>query len=221
MPRNRVIYQSELLYVGPTGARPATGAHTAASTYGNITSAASGILLGSGYIAELYRVQNVSHSWNKRLTDVNQFGELAAIDRVSIEPPTVSLSYSWLQNNLINESLLGMTVSNVGQPQVSCVSGILNGTTDQKNYFLKIVGEGNDASDFNPASYDVISFGNAYLSSYTAQGQVGSFPTVDVSLSCLNAQAQTITQTVGGVIPAVFPTDGTSVSGWDMFCQPV
>lgn len=210
MPKNRVIYQSELLYVGPTGARSCTGAHSSASTYGNIVSATG----GTNYNAELYRVQNVSHNWNKRLTDVNQFGELAAIDRVSIEPPTVSLNYSWLQNNLINESLIGMTVSNIGQPQVSCVSGILNATTDQKNYFLKIVGEGNDANDYNPSTYDVISFGNCYLASYTAQGQVGSFPTVDVSLTALNAQAQTVTQSLGAVIPAVFPTDGSSVSGY-------
>lgn len=210
MSKNRVIYQSELLYAGPTGARPCTGALSSASVYGNILSATS----GANLIAELYRIQNVSHNWQKNLTDVNQFGELAAIDRVSIEPPTVSLNYSWLQNNLINESLVGLTVSNIGQAQVSCVSGILNATTDSKNYFLKIVGEGSDAIDYNPATYDVVSFGNCYLSSYTAQGQVGSFPTVDVAITALNAQAQTVTHAAGAVTPAVFPSDGTSVVGF-------
>lgn len=210
MPRNRLIYPSELLYVGPTGANSCTGKLSSAGIYGNILSAVS----GSNLVAEAYRVQNVSHNWNKSLTDVNQIGELGAIDRVSIEPPTVTLNYSWLQNNLINESLLGLTVSNVGQAQVSCVSGILNSLTDTKNYFLKIVGEGNDAIDYNPATYDVISFGNCYLSSYTAQGQVGSFPTVDVSIAALNTQAQTVTQANGAITPAVFPTDGSSVTGW-------
>ena len=216
MARNRVLYQSELLYVGPSGLFQCTGQLNITGNgqngpiYGNILSATS----GQNLVAELYRIQKVDHNWNKRLQDVNQFGELGRIDAVSIEPPTVGLSYSWLQNNLVNEKLIGLTVSSVGEPQVTCVSGILAALSDSKNYFLKIGAEGSDLIDSNPATYDVISFGNAYISSYTAQGSVGNFPTVDVAVDCLNAQAQTVTHAVGAITPAVFPSDGTSVTGW-------
>lgn len=208
--KNRLIYQSQLLYTGPTGANSCTGKLSQGAIYGNPVSWTS----GANFISELYRVQSINHSWNKQLQDVFQFGELGRIDAVSITPPTVSLSYNYLLSNLINEKLLGLTVNTSGDAnQVSCLSGILNATTDSKNYFLKIGAEGNDLIDSNPATYDVISFGNSYLSSYTSQGAVGQLPTVDIAVSCLNTQAQTVTQSVGAVSPAVFPSDGTSVTG--------
>lgn len=217
MARTRNIYQTELLYVGPTGAFPATGRHSITgagtdqgSVYGNILSATS----GTNLVAELYRVQRIDHNWTNRLTDVNQFGELANIDRINLEPPTVSLTFSYLLANFINEHLMGLTVNNNTNTLVSCISGFLNSTTDVKNYFVKTVGEGNDAIDSNPATYDVISFGNGFLSSYTAQGSVGNFPTVDVTIEALNAQAQTVTHAAGAAIPAVNQTDGTNITGW-------
>lgn len=209
MARLRQIYQTDLLYVGPTGANSCTGAHNTAGLFGNILSAIS----GTNYVAELYRVQSVNDDWNKSLQDVNQIGELAAIDRVSLQPPTVNLSFSYLLNNFINESLFGFTVAKAGDSSlISAVSGIINQTTDSKNYFLKSVDQGNDAADYNPATYEVKAFGNGYIASYTSQGSVGQFPTVDVSLSALNVQQQLVTHTAGAVIPAVNPADGTAIN---------
>lgn len=207
--RIRQIYQTDLLYVGPTGANSCTGAHNTAGLFGNILSAIS----GTNYVAELYRVQSVNDDWNKSLQDVNQIGELAAIDRVSLQPPTVNLSFSYLLNNFINESLFGFTVAKAGDSSlISAVSGIINQTTDSKNYFLKSVDQGNDAADYNPATYEVKAFGNGYIASYTSQGSVGQFPTVDVSLSALNVQQQLVTHAAGAVIPAVNPADGTAIN---------
>lgn len=211
MAKNRLIYQSELLYAF-TGTS-CTGAHSTTavvSGYGNYATAQS----GSNFIAELYRVQNVNHSWNKQLTDVFQFGELGRIDAVSLQPPTVSLSFNYLLANLVNEKILGLTVNKAGDSQdVTCLSGILNATTDSKNYFLKIVTEGSDVIDTNTASYDVVSLGNGYLSSYRSQGSINNFPTVDIEVTALNMQAQTVTS-AGAMIPAINPTDGTPVTGW-------
>lgn len=210
MSRLRQFYQTDLLYVGPTGANSCTGIHSSASVYGNILSAIS----GANLVAELYRVQSVNDDWNKSLQDVNQFGELAAIDRVSLQPPTVNLSFSYLLANLVNEKLLGLTVAKAGDATlISAVSGIINQTTDSKNYFLKSVGEGNDAADYNPSSYDVKAFGNGYISSYTVQGSVGQFPTADLTISALNVQQQSVTQANGAIIPAVNPVDGTAITG--------
>lgn len=210
MARLRQIYQTDLLYVGPTGVGNCTGALNSAGVYGNILSAIS----GQNFIAEIYRVQSVNDDWNKSLQDVNQFGELAAIDRVSLQPPTVNLSFSYLLANMINESLLGFTVNKAGDAAaVSCVSGIIAQATDSKNYFLKTVDQGQDVADYDPTSYDVKAFGNGYIASYAAQGSVGQFPTVDISLSALNVQQQIVTQASGAVTPAVNPVDGTALPG--------
>lgn len=212
--RIRQIYQTDLVYVGPTGANVATGSHTIPTAqYGNTgaLNANSGTL-----IAELYRVQSVGWNAQKNLTDVNQFGELAAIDRIPLAPPTVSLNISYLLANLVNENLMGFTVSKAGDTQeVGFISGILAGTTNPKNYFLKSVSEGADNIDNNATNYNVIAVGNGFISSYTSQGAVGGFPTVSIALEALNIQSDAISSTPAGVpIPAVNPVDGSAITGF-------
>jgi hypothetical protein len=213
MARNRNIYQIELAYVGPTGSNPATGSHFKDQTaqYGN-----TGALNSGNLIAELYRVQRAGWNLQKNLTDVNQFGELAAIDRVPLSPPTVSLNIDYLVSNFINEKLIGMYVADQNNIEASAVSGIIAGNTSPKNYFLKVVSEGADAIDNSTRSYSVLAVGNAFLSSYTAQGAVGSFPTASITLDALNIQSDSInTASVPGTpIPAVNPVDGTRITGF-------
>ena len=62
MPRNRIIYQSEALFVSRTGAT------------------------ADDEISQLHRVQSINYSFDISRTDVNQFGNLAAIDRIITEP---------------------------------------------------------------------------------------------------------------------------------------
>lgn len=213
--RIRQLYQSDLLYVGPTGNQgityPATGALSSTGSFGNILAGISGV----NFIAQLHRIQKVDDSWSRKLTNVNQIGQLAAIDRITIEQPTVNLNISWIQNNMVNENLIGLTISKAGDSSlVSCISGILAGITEPLNYFNKITSEGTDAISLNPANYDVISMGNAFIESYTANGRVGDFPTVDVSLRALNMQAQNVVQSAGATTPAVNPSSGTPIGGW-------
>ena len=68
MARNRIIYQSEALYVS-SGRYP---------------------LLDSGDHAQLERVQSANYSFNINRQDVNQYGTLARIGTEIIEPPTVT-----------------------------------------------------------------------------------------------------------------------------------
>ncbi len=213
MPKNRQIYQSDLIYCGPTGSLPVTGALQSSQVWG-----ATGALTNS-HIAELYRIQKADQGWSKELKPVNQFGELGQIDLVSLTPPSCELSYSYIQSNLVNENLIGLTVSKAGDAnQVSCVSGILNGSTNSKNYFIKSVAEGSDAIDNNQSDYDLMAFGNAFLSSYTAQGRVLDFPTVDVSFVALNVQMQHIYQAGTGfaTTPAINAASGTPITGWNV-----
>lgn len=198
--RNRVIYQGEQLYLGPEGPRACNSPHSSLSESGNINSSIS----GENFVSQLFRIQNIGWNFSKNLTDVNQFGELASIDRVALVAPTVELNYSYLLSNFINEGLMGLVVNQSGDStQVSCLSGILNNTTDSKNYFIKTVSEGADVASNASNTYNVISLGNCYLNSYTSQGAVNSFPTVQVGIVALNIQGQSVNQLSGARIPAI------------------
>lgn len=209
MARIRNIYQSELLYIGPVGPRPCNSEHSSFSVSDNINSAVS----GENFVSQLFRVQNIAWNYSKNLTDINQLGELAAIDRIPLSAPLVELNYSYLLSNFINEGLIGLTVNQAGDTQqISSISGILNNETDSKNYFIKTAVEGSDVVNNNSNNYNVISFGNCYLNSYSSRGAVNAFPTVDISIVALNIQAQNVVHTEGAVIPAIDPIDGTPIN---------
>lgn len=222
MARTRQIYQTDLVYVGPSGNNPATGKHYDGSNVDwNVdeitdTTPAQFGPPETNLIQPLFRVQRASWNATKNLTDVNQFGELSAIDRVPLQPPTVQLTFDYLLANLANEHRLGFTVSKNGDTtEVSFISGILAGTSNPKNYFLKTAAEGSDAIDNNSLVYNVIAIGNGFLSSYSVQAAVGSFPTASVTVDALNVNGDAFNSTTSGyIIPAVRQSDGTQIIGW-------
>ena len=208
MARNRVIYQSEALYVGPT---PIAADHDRDN------------------VLQLQRVQSANYSFNLERQDVNQFGELASIDRVILSAPTVSLDFSYLVANLHNESGLGFTTLDAGNDDyISCISGILNKTSDEKNYFIKTVKEGADALsiDSHPDSdtfdegadghltQSTIGIGNGFITSYTAEGSVGNFPTATVNVEALNMVINSGAS--GFKVPSVNPSDGAAITTYDV-----
>jgi hypothetical protein len=186
MPRNRVIYQSEALFntndlVDVTASTPQTGAL---------------------FVNQFSRVQSCNYNFNITRRDVNQFGNLAAIDRIILEQPTVGLDFTYLLADMANEKNLGFSINITGTGIVditataaanSCLSGILtSGFVNTKNYFIRTVSEGNDASAFSTDSAanntpgSTIGLGNGFLTNYSINAAVGDFPTVSVSLECLN-----------------------------------
>ena len=70
MARNRVIYQTEGLFVGGTGNAAAT--------------------------TQIKRVQSANYSFDISRQDVNQYGQLARIDSIILDPPTVS-DHDWIE----------------------------------------------------------------------------------------------------------------------------
>jgi hypothetical protein len=215
MPRMRQLYAGDLLFCGPTGFFPATGFLQAPATWGLLSGS---IGSGQNLVAELFRIQKVDDGWNRKLKILNEFGQLAQVDLVPIDPPDATFSISYVLANLVNEDLMGFSVNKAGDTaQVSCVSGIITQSQSPKNYFIKTVSEGNDAINYNPNDYDVVSYGNSFISSYTSQGRVLDFPTVDVAFRAVNAQAQHVwQQNTGGwaITPAVTPANGLPITGW-------
>ena len=199
--RNRVIYQSEALFVGPT---PATG-----QQYTGVATLSA--TAGWNSITQLHRIQSANYSFNIDRTDVNQFGELAAIDRVNLDTPTVSLDFSYLLANLGNEQALGFVIDGSN----TCVKNIIDKNQDDKNYFIRTSKEGvdavNDSTTINHALFasSTIGVGNGFMSSYSTEAAVGGFPTCSVNVEALN---MTFQNDISGDNPAINPEDGTRVT---------
>ena len=164
--RNRVIYQSQAVYVSQ-----------------DINS--TGILTGNNDNIDLDRIQSCNYSLSVSRQDVNQFGELASIDRIITETPTVSLEGSYLMANMGNEKKLGFNIfagpnDAVGTTPVSCLSGILNTEANDtvKNYYILTTKEGSDAADnTNSGNYEsIVGIGNVSITSYSTEGAVGGLP---------------------------------------------
>lgn len=186
MPRNRVIYQSEALFVGPTGSEGNTAANN----------------------KQLSRVQSANYNFEIARQDVNQFGNLAAIDRIILEQPTVSLDFSYYVSNGFNEETIGLT-TDTGASNKSALSDILTGTAGIKNYYILTTREGTDAN--NTATWAsgarTIGIGNATLASYQVEAAVGDIPTASVTVDGLNMN---FVNAASGTSPTINSANGTS-----------
>jgi hypothetical protein len=205
MGRNRVIYQSQAVYAGPDK-------DPDSKDWRHET--------GTELPSQLQRIQSANYSFDIARQDVNQYGDLAAIDRVILESPTVSLDFSWYLCSLYNEDKLGFKINahdaddgTRGTNFVSCLTDILGGAADERNYYVRIVKEGQDAAGYTEtnASADgdqsrLIGVGNGFMSSYTAEGAVGGFPTSSLTIEALN---MAFMKGTGGYTPYVTSSDGT------------
>lgn len=199
MARNRTIYNVLALYasqVSPTGQQT-----------------------GLGAVQQLGRVQSFDEDFTRTFQDVNQFGNLAAIDRLEVEAPTVTASFSYYLTDGLNERLLGLTSATTGSAgNASIISGLLTRATDQKNYYLMIADEGNDAAGYTSARTGVIGIGNGFLTSYTVNAAVGDIPSADVEIEGLNVRIYGDLNAAspggsGAVAPGVNAADGQLLTG--------
>lgn len=193
MAKNRIFYQSQAVYAGKAAPLGVYSEETGVSSKPN----------------NLQRIQNINYSFDVTRTDVNQFGQLANIDRVILESPTVSLDFSYYVANFQNENRLGFTINahGGGSATNSAISGMLNRQTDERNYYIRVVKEGADAVGFatGPTNNDTVGIGNGFLASYTSEASVGDFPTASVTVEGLNIQ---FAKGTTGFLPKVDPTAG-------------
>lgn len=207
MPTTRVIYQSEALF-----------------NTTDIADVTSTVNQTGFYVQQFSRVQSCNYNFAATRKDVNQYGNLAAIDRVILDQPTVGLDFSYLLSDGGNEkavgfsinsqtTLAGVTVANATTP---ALSGILtSGFVNNKNYFIRTVPQGNDANGFtNDTAGNVlgstIGIGNGFLTNYSVDAAVGDFPKASVTIEALNMN---FSAGNSGINPAV-TTSGTNVGGF-------
>jgi hypothetical protein len=187
--RNRVIYQSQAVFSAPTGA---TGISAASHS--------------------IRRVQSCNYNFSVARQDINQFGELAAIDRLILQEPTVSVDMSYyFEPTGFNERHLGLrtnAVTGTSTTSDHMLDAIISSGAgfNQKNIYVMVSDPGVDVND--PARMDpatnvdgIIGIGNAFLTSWSLEASVGAIPTVTCALEAQNIVFSTGNYDIGN--PAV------------------
>jgi hypothetical protein len=116
MARNRVIYQSEALYVSSGISSTTSGQH-----------------------AQLERVQSANYNFSISRQDINQYGQLARIDSIVLEPPTVGLDFTYYLTDGFNERALGFYVQTGALGHGNFPSGHMQNQSGQNFYILEII----------------------------------------------------------------------------------
>jgi hypothetical protein len=194
MARNRVIYQSEALYISK-----------------NVNST------GSGEHRQLTRVQSANYNFSIDRKDVNQYGQLARIDALVLKSPTVALDFSYYPTDGFNERALGFYVQTGTSVEGNFSSGQMGSSSGQHYYIVTTI-EGSDLNNETAglSNKSVIGIGNGFLTNYSVDASVGNLPTVKVTIEGLNMNSSTY-QDQNGVTglqsPQVDPVAGSASTG--------
>jgi hypothetical protein len=175
----RQIYNQQAVFVTNS---PATGAVTS--------------------ISQLHRITACNWSDSIAREDINQAGQLAALDRIILNAPSVSLDLNYHVAGIWNETAVGFRTDAVA----NAISYLIDGTQSDKNYLVRLVPEGNDAVGYTGTDGGVIGFGNAFISSYSTQGAVGAIPSASLRLEASHVKYDVSSS--GIITPAVNVTNG-------------
>jgi len=223
--RNRIIYQSQALYIAPSssGYHLQSGAKTltdspvvSQDSHGNTywtgianrpLDVTADTVSGSWYrslLEPVERVQSANFNFTINRQDINEFGQLARLDSIVMESPTVGLDFNYYLTDGGNERKFGFNVPTTSVANraaaayssgdgcisgYSALSGVLN-DPQGNNFFITVVPDGEDVQGTTNiggiTDYDVIAIGNGFISDYTVEAAVGSIPTASVTVEAFN-----------------------------------
>ena len=181
--------------------------------------AATGTMSGDADIKQLFRLTSIGGpEWTYEKAPISVIGKLAPITRDTTDSPTVSVPFSYYVTDFENEKNLGFNITTTGAggvgviPSTGAISDILSKAVgkDEKNYFILVTPEGQDAisrSGAVPEDY-ILGIGNANITNYSIEASVGDYPTASVTVEGLNLRGQFGTT---GVSNTSVPT---GISGW-------
>jgi hypothetical protein len=204
MSRNRLLYQSEAIFITSglaTGYMFNTGLNPNLITGSNS---------GNNLLLQLSRIQSAGQDFAITRVDVNQEGQLARIDAIITEAPTVNFNTSWFITDGSNEQKAGLVIDG----RTSCISGLITKANEPKNIFVLQTAEGTDAnnnSSINTTNDGVISIGNAFLSNISWNAAVGQIPTCTAAWEAFNIKYDTGTQNLS--TPAINISNGLPITG--------
>jgi hypothetical protein len=203
MARNRVIYQSQALFIAPssTGVQvsgvSADGLSATASPFSPVStgSLASGISL----LKKLDRIQSCNFNFTINRQDINEFGKLARLDSIVMESPTVGLDFSYYVTDGYNERLLGFNITGDAGAGVLIDTNTINGAQaisglladiQGNNFYILTVDEGEDVVGGTLApSSTVVGIGNGFVTEYAFEAAVGAVPTASITVEAFNIKS--------------------------------
>jgi hypothetical protein len=222
----------------------ADSAANAAWIYNNVNMTAGKTVAARTLIEPLNRIQSANFNFTINRQDVNEFGQLARLDSIVMESPTVGLDFNYYLTDGGNERKMGFNVPTsaddlaVGRAAAqsfwtgdgcmsgfSALSGLLN-DPQGNNFFITVVPDGKDVQGTTPISsttdFDVVAIGNGFVSDYTVEASVGAIPTASVTVEAFNIKVEDHLsgQIAGGVHldPGVPGVDLDGNSGSNRFC---
>jgi hypothetical protein len=213
MARNRVIYQSQALFIAPssTGCQ-VSGTGVASPNFAPYNS--GGLVGGASLLKKLDRVQSCNFNFTINRQDINEFGKLARLDSIVMESPTVGLDFSYYVTDGLNERLMGFNMFSTGDATNTnaagqSISGLLS-DLQGNNYYILTVQEGEDvvgsASSTTPANTNtIVGIGNGFISEYSFDASVGAIPTASVTVEAFNIKADSLVGQANGVITGTSP----------------
>ena len=240
--RNRIIYQSEALFIAPnsTGFHIQTGASSGPAAIGvqpggqsqddtysliwsGVTGRSAQVVLPAvkavknrSLLEPLERIQSANFNFTINRQDINEFGQLARLDSIVMESPTVGLDFNYYLTDGGNERKMGFNIPTSAQDLYfkgngndrpatafwtgdgcisgfSALSGVLN-DPQGNNFFITVVPDGKDVQGTTALATtgtaytknDVVAIGNGFISDYTVEAAVGSVPTASVTVEAFN-----------------------------------
>jgi len=131
----------------------------------------------------LKRVQNSSISISNPVSRSRQVGTSDFAFQKYTETPQIEVGISYYLSDNSNELLLGLVADNTS----GIFSNFKESGGDRNLYFVLTDEDGQDADSITDAvGLDVFAVGNAFLSNYSLNAQVGDLPSVDLSFDCVN-----------------------------------
>jgi hypothetical protein len=165
------------------------------------------------------RVQDASFSFTHPAKDIKEIGSTSLVvvsgESPIIRQPNVKFDMSYLFTSGENESALGLYVGNSG----SMLKRLFEApNTDDINIFV-VASNSNSHKDLNYITsenefegYDVIGFGNCFLTKYSYSASIGSIPKSSVSYDCSNMKFDNYSVGSEPTLPAINISDGTGTS---------
>ena len=195
MARNRVIYQSQALFIAPNS----TGIQVSGSGVANPQSVAyttGEVASGISLLYKLDRVQNCNFNFTINRQDINELGQLARIDSIVNDTPTVGLDFSYYVTDGLNERLMGFNFSGKSLTadnacvDARAISGLMV-DTQGNNYYIVTVDEGEDVVNANLSvtSNSIVGVGNGFITEYSLEASVGSIPTASITVEGFNIKS--------------------------------
>lgn len=221
MARNRVIYQSQALYIAPnsTGIQ-VSGSGIAENSVTTSAYSANELASGTSLLYKLDRVQNCNFNFTINRQDINELGQLARIDTIVNEAPTVGLDFSYYITDGLNERLLGFNFSGrktegataIDTQSISGASAIsgLMVDTQGNNFYILTVDEGEDVvgAGLGGTTNSVIAIGNGFISEYSLDASVGNIPTASVTIEGFNIKSDV--NSTANLLDGTYALTGTS-----------